>query len=202
MAPKAHVLLAATSVLAEEGEAIQAIAAEAGVSIEYVPVAEDGNGALTEEQLASITLVGVTPEMSGTQLDMEIYAQIGRMPLLELFSLPLVGTDWAFGAIEGLQEIYDRGCTLANSPGYNAIPVAQHAVAGLLALWARFPTYIANQQKREWVNTVNDKKELGEQTAVVFGFGSIGREIGRLLRAIGLRCDLPLVSPVLHRNFH
>ena len=186
-AKKAHVLLAAASVLAEDGEAIQAIAAEAGVAVEYVAVPEDGDGALTDAQCASITMVGVTPEMSGAQLDMEIYAQIQRMPLLELFSLPLVGTDWAWGAIDGLHEIYDRGCTLANSPGYNAIPVAQHAVAGLLALWARFPTYIANQRQREWVNTVNDKKELGEQIAVVFGFGSIGREIGRLLRAIGLR---------------
>jgi phosphoglycerate dehydrogenase-like enzyme len=186
-----HVLLAAREVLEEESSAIQAIATEAGLTIEPLPVPPDGM--LTAEQLEAITLVGSTPELSGQTLDKKgvvadvVYTQIYKMPRLEFFSLPLVGTDWAFGAIPGLHDLHQRGCVLSHAPGYNAIPVAQHAVAGLLALWARFPTYLENQRQRRWLNTTNDKKELGDQTAVVFGFGSIGREIGRLLRAVGLR---------------
>jgi D-2-hydroxyacid dehydrogenase (NADP+) len=180
-----HVLLVAREVLEEESAAIHAIAGEAGLAIDLLGVPPDG--VLTEEQLQEITLVGVTPELSGPLLDMKVYEQIHKMPRLRFFSLPLVGTDWAFGAISGLRDLYERGCVLSYAPGYNAIPVAQHAVAGLLALWARIPTYLENQRQHRWVNTPNNQKELGDQTAVVFGFGSIGREIGRLLRAIGLR---------------
>jgi hypothetical protein len=112
-----HVLLAAREVLEEESSAIQAIATEAGLTIEPLPVPPDGM--LTAEQLEAITLVGSTPELSGQTLDKKgvvadvVYTQIYRMPRLEFFSLPLVGTDWAFGAIPGLHDLHQRGCVLS-----------------------------------------------------------------------------------------
>jgi phosphoglycerate dehydrogenase-like enzyme len=69
-----------------------------------------------------------------------------------------------------------------------ATPVATHAVMLLLALQRQLPAFMANQNGRVWDRSVGARATIPDQSTVaVIGFGHIGREIGRLLRAFGAR---------------
>ena len=85
-------------------------------------------------------------------------------------------------------ELRERGVLVTTSSGANAPVVAQTAVLGLLALARHWPRLIAAQRQREWTSLMATglPRDLGGQTAVIVGWGPVGQEIGRLLRAIGL----------------
>jgi phosphoglycerate dehydrogenase-like enzyme len=72
-------------------------------------------------------------------------------------------------------------------PAY-APAVAMHAVALLLALQRRLPTILTNQKRHAWDRSCTAELTTpASSTIAVIGFGPIGREIGRLLRALGAR---------------
>lgn len=91
------------------------------------------------------------------------------------------------------REIYgrlrDRGVEVTSSPGVNAVPVAQTAVLGVLALARQWPRLMAAQREHRWAPELGAglPRDLRGQAAVVVGWGPIGQEIGRLLQALGLR---------------
>jgi phosphoglycerate dehydrogenase-like enzyme len=89
---------------------------------------------------------------------------------------------------------------LTSSPGSNAVPIAQSAIAGLLALARRFPAFARAQRERRWLGSAAQGRgapddparidlppDLDTQTLLVLGLGGIGSEIARLGRALGLR---------------
>ena len=89
-----------------------------------------------------------------------------------------------------LVELLRRGVTVTTSSGANAAVVAQTAVAGLLALARRFPQLMAAQRERRWAPLlgVDQPRDLGGQTALIVGWGPVGRQVGAMLAAAGLRC--------------
>jgi phosphoglycerate dehydrogenase-like enzyme len=103
-------------------------------------------------------------------------------PRLKWLQLLTAGYDSAkqFGVPEGV--------TVTNMGDALAAPVATHAVTLLLALQRLLPTAIANQNSRLWDRSISARAVIPDQsTIVVVGFGHIGREIARLLRALGAR---------------
>jgi phosphoglycerate dehydrogenase-like enzyme len=86
-------------------------------------------------------------------------------------------------------SILERGVRLTTSSGSTAEPIAQTAIAGLLYLARNFPHWIEGQRHRKWDQMRAGKlpRDLRGQTMVVCGLGSIGSEIARLARALGLR---------------
>ena len=87
-------------------------------------------------------------------------------------------------------ELRARGVQISTSSGANAEVVAQTALAGLLALARRFPQLMAAQQTRRWAPLVGEgqaPRDLAGQTAVIVGWGPIGRRIAAFLRLLGLR---------------
>ena len=85
-----------------------------------------------------------------------------------------------FGVPAGVQ-VTNVGDALA--PG-----VGLHAVSLLLTLQRQVPAFIENQKKHGWDRSAAAKAviPLG-QTCAVLGFGHIGREVARLMRAMGSR---------------
>jgi phosphoglycerate dehydrogenase-like enzyme len=85
-------------------------------------------------------------------------------------------------------ELRARGVELTTSAGANAPVVAQTALLGVLALARHWPRLVAAQREHRWAPLIESglPRDLGGQTAVVVGWGSVGREIGRLLQAVGL----------------
>ncbi|MBO0765630.1 MAG: hypothetical protein J2P50_13720, partial [Hyphomicrobiaceae bacterium] len=80
------------------------------------------------------------------------------------------------------------GVIVTNAGDAYAPAVATHAVALLLAVERRLPAMHANQLKGEWNRTMSaDMSSPAGLTVAICGFGSIGQEIARLLRAFGAR---------------
>jgi phosphoglycerate dehydrogenase-like enzyme len=82
------------------------------------------------------------------------------------------------------------GVLVANMPGLNAVPVAEHAITLLLGLARRLPEARNGFQAGHWGEPSG--RSLAGTTTVVIGLGSIGTEIARRLAAfdvtvIGIR---------------
>jgi phosphoglycerate dehydrogenase-like enzyme len=85
-------------------------------------------------------------------------------------------------------ELLGRGVRLTTSAGSTAAPIAQTAIMGLLALARGFPRWLHAQRARQWNPERNTPpRDLRGQTALVLGLGTIGAEIARLARVLGLK---------------
>jgi phosphoglycerate dehydrogenase-like enzyme len=82
-----------------------------------------------------------------------------------------------------------RGVRVTSSIGVTAVPIAQSAVAAILAQSRGFGHWLAAQAQRQWSPLAGPQrpKDLRELRVVVIGAGAIGCEIGRLLRAVGVQ---------------
>jgi phosphoglycerate dehydrogenase-like enzyme len=80
----------------------------------------------------------------------------------------------------------ERGVTVTNGVGINAIAVAEYAAMGVLAAAKRFDEVVRAQGRREWPADAPGKVELFETRALVIGYGAIGRLIGERLAAFGV----------------
>ena len=85
-----------------------------------------------------------------------------------------------------LDLLRERGVTLTNGVGINAVAVAEYAVMGVLAAAKRFDEVVRAQGRREWLADAPGKVELPDTRALVVGYGAIGRLIGERLRAFGV----------------
>ena len=83
-----------------------------------------------------------------------------------------------------LDELYRRGIILCNSHA-NSVYIAQYAFTLALAITARVVEYDKNLRKGDW-SAEQSWRSLFSMKVGLVGYGSIGREIDRLLRANGI----------------
>jgi phosphoglycerate dehydrogenase-like enzyme len=76
---------------------------------------------------------------------------------------------------------------ITTSSGVHAVPLAEFAVLGLLAVAKELPRLIAGQRARAWPEVHQPLRELSGQTLLLVGLGEIGREVARLGKALGMR---------------
>ncbi|MEK9774750.1 MAG: D-2-hydroxyacid dehydrogenase [Quisquiliibacterium sp.] len=129
----------------------------------------------------------VTGNSGKTQLAptlLRFYEIIRASPNLALIQMSASGADRPIYA-----EMRARGVQVCTSSGANSGPVAQMAVTGLLMLARRMPELLDSQRRHAWEPLLGERApvDLKHQTALVVGLGPIGKEIVRLLRAIGMR---------------
>lgn len=74
--------------------------------------------------------------------------------------------------------------TLTAARGIHGDQMAEHTLALLLALTRSLPTFLRQQARREWKR--HALPEMRGRTLLVVGYGTIGRSIARLGRAVGL----------------
>lgn len=80
------------------------------------------------------------------------------------------------------------GITVTGSGGHSAPVVAEHAVALLLAIAHAVPDFVSNKSSHLWGGDFRRRfRSLYGQTATVLGFGHIGKEIARRLKAFDIR---------------
>lgn len=101
-----------------------------------------------------------------------------------------VNLKWIMVASAGIEKmphaaIAAKGIVVSNVKGIHKTPMAESALAHLLSLKRALPFIYGNQQKGEW-NRKTKSSELAGSTALIFGPGAIGSEIGRLLQAFGV----------------
>ncbi len=89
-------------------------------------------------------------------------------------------------------ELRDSGVIVTNASGVHAIPMAEHVVGMLVALARDFPGSMRHQLQRHWAQQeIWDgsarPRELLDQTAVLVGFGAVGRAVAGRVRVLGVR---------------
>ncbi len=84
-------------------------------------------------------------------------------------------------------EIFTRSdILLTNSRGIHGIPMAEHVLGTMLAYSRRLIEAWENQKTHVW-KRLTEPDELFGKTAAVIGLGSIGREIAKHLKNMGMR---------------
>jgi D-3-phosphoglycerate dehydrogenase len=94
------------------------------------------------------------------------------------------------------------GVIVMNTPGGNAVSVAEHTVALILALARSIPQASVSTKSGKWEKKKFLGNEIRGKTLGVIGLGSIGREVVMRARAFEMRilASDPFVSPELAAN--
>ncbi len=87
------------------------------------------------------------------------------------------------------KPIMQSDIIVTTSSGIHAVPIAEYVFGSMLAFARKFPLALSYQWKGEWPK---DRwkhllgSELRGSTIGIVGYGSIGREVGRLAKAFGM----------------
>ena len=115
-----------------------------------------------------------------------IMPQPDQVPLLRWLQLHFAGVDLVLDN----PLIQQSGMTITTLSGAAAPQMAEFALTMMLALARRMPEIAAFQARSEWPRDRWERfrpVELRTSTVGIIGYGSIGREIARLLHALGAR---------------
>jgi phosphoglycerate dehydrogenase-like enzyme len=116
--------------------------------------------------------------------------------LAELLTGAAPSLRWVHATSAGAGELVRRAgldrdaldrVAVTTSSGVHAVPLAEFAVLGLLAVAKDLPGMAAAQRARSWPTVRRPLRELHGQTLVLVGLGEIGREVARLGKALGMR---------------
>lgn len=160
------------------------LAAFDGLEVIAAPEAE--GAVLTPEQLERIEAVFFNVS-SGPLAGRRILGAARRAPNLKWLHMGHAGADDPI-----FQELMDRGVTVTASAGLTAEPIAQSAIAGLLALNRGILTWLDSQRRHAWEQSPRDLPSeeqppvLGDLTMVILGLGAIGSYVARYARAFGI----------------
>jgi D-3-phosphoglycerate dehydrogenase len=95
-----------------------------------------------------------------------------------------------------------RGIVVMNTPGANAVAVAELTIGLMLALARKVPTANATMHAGKWEKKSLQGAELKGKTLGILGLGRIGLEVARRARAFGLELvgSDPFVSTAVARE--
>jgi D-3-phosphoglycerate dehydrogenase len=86
-----------------------------------------------------------------------------------------------------LSAATQKGVVVMNTPGGNAVSVAEHTLALLLALARRIPQADALMKQGRWEKKKLEGMELRGKTLGLIGLGQIGSDVARLARAFEMQ---------------
>ncbi|MCE3000106.1 MAG: D-2-hydroxyacid dehydrogenase [Betaproteobacteria bacterium] len=176
-------LLVSHRLHAERGDHLAAWARQHNLGLELLPLPADPEGRLGEADRARLDCAFFSPDVY-PKFSRQFFSTLRNAPRLDWLHVYNVGVDHPIYA-----EMLQRGVRLTTSAGTTAEPIAQTAIAGLLMLARNFPHWLQAQQQRRWDPVRfggQIPRDLSAQTLLVYGLGSIGAEIARLARALGL----------------
>lgn len=85
-----------------------------------------------------------------------------------------------------MDYIKEHKIQIHNARGVYSVPMAEFAVAGVLALYKKLASFLESQRDHEW-RKQRDLMELSGQTVLILGFGSVGRECAKRFKAFGTK---------------
>jgi phosphoglycerate dehydrogenase-like enzyme len=110
---------------------------------------------------------------------------LARAPHLRWIQLHSAGVDHLLD-----NPVMHSDVLIATTSGLHAVRIAEYVFASILAFAWRVPRMLHYQRRREWPSGRWDLfagQELRGQTIGIVGYGSIGREVGRIAHALGMR---------------
>lgn len=84
---------------------------------------------------------------------------------------------------------WKRGIAVTTTSGIHAVPIAEYVIGSILSYTHHLATMKAFQYARAWTpsRAIHSFPTLRGKTITVVGYGSIGREVGRMAVALGMR---------------
>lgn len=90
-----------------------------------------------------------------------------------------------------LQELFERGIAVSNTRGVQAVPIAEHVMAMVLAFAKQLPAVLEHQRQAHWAQNEligpHLPRLLRGRTLGLIGVGTIGAEIASRAVAFGMR---------------
>jgi phosphoglycerate dehydrogenase-like enzyme len=105
---------------------------------------------------------------------LELAPDLGWLQLTSAGAEPVLGTE----PVERIR--------VTTSSGMHATPVAEYTLGMMIMLAKRWPLISRAQVEHRWVESIIPS-ELYGKTVGIIGLGHIGREVGRLTKAFGMR---------------
>jgi phosphoglycerate dehydrogenase-like enzyme len=173
-------LLVSHRLHARLGPDLERIAREAGLELAVLP--EDREGRLTEDAIARIEVAFFSADVN-PDFARQFFSAVRKAPNVKWLHVFNAGVDHPI-----FTEMLERGVRITTSSGTTAVPIAQTAITALLMLGRNWPRWLTDQREHRWnpMRTTEMPPDLQGQVAVIVGMGHIGKEIGRLARALGL----------------
>jgi phosphoglycerate dehydrogenase-like enzyme len=112
-------------------------------------------------------------------------ADLSRAPDLKWVQLHSAGVDHLLD-----HPLMKSDVLLTTTSGIHATPIAEYVLAFILAFNRRVPQMLTYQSRREWPQgrwNLFARPELRDRTLGIIGYGSIGREVGRIACCFGMR---------------
>jgi D-3-phosphoglycerate dehydrogenase len=104
---------------------------------------------------------------------------LSSCPKLRLISILGTGTDNV-----DLKTAAEMGITVTNTPGANALAVAEHTVALLFSLVRQIPLLDREVRSGRWPRA--DMVQLGGKVMGLLGLGAIGGHVARIVKGFGM----------------
>lgn len=82
-----------------------------------------------------------------------------------------------------MDVLIERGITVTNGVGINAITIAEYTIMGMLNIAKGYREVMRAQERREWLMDSPGKRELAGSKALLLGYGAIGKLIKPRLEA-------------------
>ena len=108
---------------------------------------------------------------------------------------------WLFTKLAGvdglpLAELAGRNIIFTNCPGLAAPTVSEYVLLGMLSIAKGYREIVKAEMKHEWLANPPGKVELMGSSALIVGYGSIGRMIEERLKAFGVQVTVVRRTPV------
>ena len=102
-----------------------------------------------------------------------------------------------YAGIDGLplDLLAQRGVTLTNGAGLNAVTIAEYVVMGMLNIAKGYRTVVHAQERHEWLAEAPGTMELLGSRALLLGYGAIGQLIDARLQAFGVEVSVVRRTP-------
>jgi len=155
------------------------------------------SGTEAEEKLRTLGNVKIYSHRAETQeelikrikpceavINIRAYSHFTRQVLTSCPNLRLISI-WGTGTDNvNLESAQEQGITVTNTPGANALSVAEHTIAILLALARQLPRLDREVRSGNWPRV--EMVQLGGKILGLFGLGAIGRYVAKMARGMGM----------------
>lgn len=110
-----------------------------------------------------------------------LYNDIKKFKNLKFIQLTSAGLDRV-----PLNYIKERGIKIFNAKGVYSIPMAEWVVLKILEIYKKSRGFYDAQREYKWEKQ-RDLLELTDKTATIIGFGDVGKEVAKRLKAFGVK---------------
>ncbi len=103
-----------------------------------------------------------------------------------------------YAGVDGmpLAALAERGVTLTNGAGINAITIAEYVLMGMLTVAKGYREVVRAQERHEWLSDAPGKVELAGSRALVLGYGAIGKLVEARMAAFDVAVTVVRRTPL------